>query len=50
VEAGYRATLDMLDKVGRPVPQLRRRLSLAEQRADGGSMTPFMATVHAAAE
>uniref|UniRef100_UPI0025F02D85 patatin-like phospholipase family protein n=1 Tax=uncultured Phenylobacterium sp. TaxID=349273 RepID=UPI0025F02D85 len=50
VEAGYRATLEMLDKFGRPISQLRRRLSLADQRADGVAMTPFMASVHTAAE
>jgi len=50
VEAGYRATLAALDKVTRPVPDLRRRQSLHEQAAAGAVMTPFMASTHAAAE
>src|SRR5205085_9085435 len=50
VEAGYRATLEMLNKFSRPIPQLRRRLSLAEQAATGVHVTPFMAQTHAAAE
>jgi len=50
VEAGYRATLAALDKVTRPVPDLRRRQSLREQAAAGAVMTPFMASTHAAAE
>jgi len=50
VEAGYRATLAALDKVTRPVPELRRRQSLREQAAAGAAMTPFMASTHAAAE
>jgi NTE family protein len=50
VEAGYRATLSALDKLTRPVPELRRRPSLREQQAQGAHMTPFMASAHAAAE
>lgn len=50
VEAGYRATLAALDKVTRPIPELRRRQSLAEKAADGAVMSPFMASAHAAAE
>jgi NTE family protein len=50
VEAGYRAAIEALDKVHRPIPQLRRRLSLHEQAAVGASSTPFMASAHAAAE
>jgi NTE family protein len=50
VEAGYRAAIDALDKVHRPIPDLRRRLSLREQAAAGASSTPFMASAHAAAE
>lgn len=33
VEAGYRATLEALDKLTRPVTELRRRLSLADEAA-----------------
>jgi hypothetical protein len=36
--------------VRRPIPELRRRLSLHERSADGAVMTPFMASAHAAAE
>jgi NTE family protein len=50
VEAGYRATLTALDKLTKPVTQLRRRLSLREQAAAGAVLTPFMASTHAAAE
>jgi NTE family protein len=50
VEAGYRAAIAALDKVRRPIPELRRRLSLHERSADGAVMTPFMASAHAAAE
>ena len=50
VEAGYRAAIAALDKVHRPIPELRRRLSLRERSADGAVMTPFMASAHAAAE
>ncbi len=50
VEAGYRATLAALDKLARPIPQLRRRPSLREQQATGAAMTAFMASTQAAAE
>lgn len=50
VDEGYRATIAALDKLRRPVPELRRRLSLRESAAAGGAMTPFMASAHAAAE
>jgi NTE family protein len=50
VEAGYKATIAALDKIHRPIPELRRRLSLRERTADGAAMTPFMASAHAAAE
>lgn len=51
VEAGYRAAIEALGKVSRPIPHLRRRASLKEQAAAGVTMTPFMATAtHAAAE
>lgn len=50
VEAGYRATLASLDKMTRPIPELRRRLSQREQTADGARSTPFMASAGAAAE
>jgi NTE family protein len=50
VEAGHRATLDVLGKLTRPVTQLRRRPSLREQAVEGSPMTPFMASTHAAAE
>jgi NTE family protein len=50
VEAGYRATLTALDKHTRPIPELRRRLSLREQAADGVAPMPFMASSTAAAE
>jgi NTE family protein len=46
VDAGYRATIAALDKLDRPVPELRRRPSLAEE-ADA---TPFLAPTAAAAE
>lgn len=50
VEAGYRATLAALDKLTRPVPELRRRASLREQQAAGAVLTPFMSSANAAAE
>lgn len=50
VEAGYRATIAVLDKVSRPIPELRRRASLRERQAEGAQLTPFMAAAHAAAE
>ncbi|MBL8556405.1 MAG: patatin-like phospholipase family protein [Phenylobacterium sp.] len=50
VEAGYRATLAALDKLTRPLAELRRRPSLREQQAPGGHAAPFMASAHAAAE
>ncbi|WP_310540507.1 patatin-like phospholipase family protein, partial [Phenylobacterium sp.] len=50
VEAGYVATLTALDKVSRPVPQLRRRQSLREQHAGGAVMTPFMASTRTVVE
>ncbi len=50
VEAGYRATLEILNKFNRPIPELRRRASLAEQAEGGTVATPFMASTHAAAE
>lgn len=50
VEAGYRATITALDKLSRPISELRRRQSLQEQQAAGAVMTPFMASVHTAAE
>lgn len=50
VEAGYRAAAAALDKLSRPVTELRRRVSLREQAAAGAAMTPFMASAHAAAE
>jgi NTE family protein len=49
VAAGYRAANEALDRLRRPVPELRRRLSLREQAA-GGASKPFMASAHAAAE
>jgi NTE family protein len=50
VEAGYRATIAVLDKLTRPVPELRRRQSLREQAASGAVLTPFMASTQTAAE
>jgi NTE family protein len=51
VEAGYKAAIEALAKVSRPVPHLRRRASLHEQALAGVDMTPFMAAAtHAAAE
>jgi NTE family protein len=50
VEAGYVATLAALDKVSRPIPQLRRRQSLHEQEAAGAVMTPFMASTRTTVE
>ncbi|MBI1199734.1 MAG: cyclic nucleotide-binding domain-containing protein [Phenylobacterium sp.] len=50
VEAGYEATIAALDKLHRPIPELRRRLSLRERASDGAVMTPFMAAAQAAAE
>jgi len=50
VEAGYRATIEALAKVTRPIPHLRRRQSLREQATDGVAMTPFMATTRTPAE
>ena len=42
VEAGYHATLAALDKLSRPVSEMRRRLSHREEAAAGA--TPFMHT------
>lgn len=50
VEAGYRATIAVLDKLQKPVTEVRRRPSLREQAAAGAVMSPFMASTHAAAE
>jgi NTE family protein len=50
VAAGYQAAIEALDKITRPVPQLRRRVSLHELAAGGAVATPFMAAAHAAAE
>lgn len=50
VKAGYRATVAALDRLSKPVTQLRRRPSLREQAATGAVMTPFMASTHAAAD
>ena len=50
VEAGYVATLTALDKVSRPIPELRRRQSLREQQAAGAVMTPFMASTRSVVE
>lgn len=50
VEAGYQATVTVLDQIHRPIPNLRRRPSLRERAATGAAMTPFMASAHAAAE
>jgi len=50
VELGYRAAVEALDKLSRPIPQLRRRQSLHEKEAAGAIMSPFMASTHAAAE
>lgn len=50
VEAGYRATIASLDKVTRPIPELRRRASLRERQAQGAQLSPFMAATHTAAE
>ena len=46
VEAGYKATIAALDKLSRPVSQMRRRQSLAEQAEMGSAMTPFMASTY----
>jgi NTE family protein len=50
VEAGYRATLAALDKLSKPVTELRRRQSLHELEALGAKMTQFMASTQVAAE
>jgi NTE family protein len=50
VEAGYRATLAALDKLSKPVTELRRRKSLHELEALGAKMTQFMASTQVAAE
>jgi NTE family protein len=50
VEAGYRATAEALDKLDRPVTQLRRRLSLHEREAMAPRSTPFGTIRPAAAE
>ena len=50
VEAGYVATLTALDKLSRPIPELRRRQSLREQQAAGAVMTPFMASTRSVVE
>ena len=50
VEAGYRATLEALDSLPRPVTELRRRLSLAEEAALAKHPAPFGKAPHAAAE
>lgn len=50
VDAGYDATLAALDKVSRPIPQLRRRQSLRDQEAAGAVMTPFMASTRTTVE
>jgi len=49
VEAGYRATLEALDRLPRPVSELRRRLSLAEEAALAKA-APFGGTRSTAAE
>lgn len=46
VEAGYIATLAALDGLSRPVTQLRRRQSLAEQAALGSPTSSFMDTAN----
>ena len=46
VEAGYKATIAALDKLTRPISQMRRRQSLAEQAELGSAMTPFMASTY----
>lgn len=50
VDAGYTATLAALDKVSRPIPELRRRQSLREQAAAGAVLTPFMASTRTTVE
>lgn len=50
VEAGYVATLTALDKISRPIPELRRRQSLRELHAGGAVMTPFMASTRSTVE
>lgn len=50
VTAGYEAAIAALDKLTRPVPELRRRLPLHEQPSPGPHLAPFMAAAHAAAE
>ncbi|MGA0606881.1 patatin-like phospholipase family protein [Phenylobacterium sp. VNQ135] len=50
VEAGYRATLEALDKLTRPVTELRRRLSLAEEAASAVGRAPFARAPSTAAE
>lgn len=48
VEAGYRATLEALDRLSRPVTDLRRRASRAERAAMRSSAAPFAETSTAA--
>ena len=50
VEAGYVATLTALDKISRPIPELRRRQSLRDLHAAGAVMTPFMASTRSTVE
>ena len=50
VEVGYHATQAALAKLTRPVSQMRRRESLAEQTARGEIMTPFMASTYVPSE
>lgn len=50
VEAGYRATLEALDKLTRPVSELRRRPSLAEAAAQARAKAPFGPLHRAATE
>ena len=49
VEAGYQATRDALSKLTRPVTELRRRASLAEE-AERARLAPFGGARTAAAE
>lgn len=50
VEAGYQATLEALDKLTRPVSELRRRRSLAEEAAQARGRAPFAQASSTAAE
>jgi NTE family protein len=50
VEAGYRAAIAALDEIRRPVPELRRRLSLREQAQAGLAASPFAPPAQSAAE